>query len=167
MNFNNQNQEFDWNAAIEDDSEGFKLLETGDRNAVISWIDRGRYNGSERIPPCNMATITLRIQENGEIYELQTRLYICKKMEWKLSEFFRGIGRKKHGERLVMNWDGLIGLPVRVRVVKKDIPGRDGEKKTVNEVTKFYDYDPSFFPADTSWMQEAAKAEEEPLDEVF
>ena len=159
---------FDWNAAIEDDSEGIKLLETGDYNAVITWFERGRYNGSEKIPACNMAVLTLRVQGPVEPCELTTRLYVCKKMEWKLSEFFRGIGRKKHGERLVMNWDGLVGLPVHVRVVKKEFTAKDGEKRWCNEVIKFYDYDPKYFPSDPAWLQEAMKTEEtEPFDEVF
>ena len=161
------NNLYEWNSTIEDDSEGSSLLETGDYNAVISWIERSRYNGGKKLPPCYMAKITLRVATPDGPYEIDARLYLHKRMEWKLSEFFRAVGRKRHGERLEMSWDGLIGLPVRVRIVKKEFTGDDGEKKLYNEVTKFYDYDPANFPSDPAWLQEAMKAEEEPLDEVF
>ena len=67
-----------------------------------------------------------------------------------------------------MNWDGLVGLSLRVRIVKKEFTPEDGEKRLYNEVTKFYDYDPKYFEDEPAWLQEAMKAEEaEPFDEVF
>ena len=163
----NTNNSFDWNSAIEDDGDSFPLLEPGDYNAVITWIERSRYNGGKVIQACDMQIVTLRIDGPDGPHELKVRLYLCQRNEWKLSEFFRGIGRKKRGERIVMSWDGIIGLPVHVRVSKKELPPLNGETHTINEVTRFYDFDPKYFPSDPAWLEEAMKAEEEPIDEVF
>ena len=161
-------QELGWDAAIEQDEQVSVLLPAGSYLAKITWVERGRYNGGKKLPPCNMAEITLAVDAPEGPKEMTVRLFLCRQMEWKLSEFFRAIGRKKHGERLAMNWNGLVGLPIKVQVSQKEITDRDGEQRMINEITKMFDYDPDAFPKDPDWLADAVQAEEaEPIDEVF
>ena len=37
-------------------------------------------------------------------------------MEWKLSEFFRSIGQKQHGEKLRMNWSAVPGAAGQCKI---------------------------------------------------
>ncbi len=157
----------DWNASIEDDSDGYALLEPGDYNAVIRFFERAHFDGSERLPPCDMAVLTLAVDTEDGPREVRARLYLCKRMEWRLSEFFRAIGRKKHGQRLRMSWEGLVGLPLRVHIGIRTYP-KDGEERRTNAVTKFLDYDPEKMPREPAWLGEAMRGDEtEPLAEVF
>ena len=96
-------------------------------------------------------------------------LLVHRKLEWKLSQFFRAIGRKKHGEALNMDWSGLVGLPLKVHITIRSYTSRDGEERQCNDVDRFYDFDPDDFPADPEWMKDAlaADVQEDELDDVF
>ena len=166
MNRYRDNQEMDWNTSIEDDGEGRKLLPPGEYNGRIVWVERGRFSGGRKIPPCNKAVVTIRVDTPDGPVELDTQLLLHKSLEWKLSSFFRAVGRKKTGERMVMSWDGLIGLPIRVHIGKRKY-GKDGEEHICSDIDRFIDYDPQNFPSDPAWLREAEQAEEEPFDEVF
>ena len=164
MDPKNNTSGLDWNATIEDDSDGYRLLTPGEYNAKITFFERTRYNGGEKLPPCNMAVLTLSIETEDGPLEMKTNLMICRKLEWKLSAFFRAIGRKKHGQRLVMNWDGLVGLPLRVHIANKKVE-KDGETRFYNDVDRYIDYDPKNFPSDPEWLQECMSIDE--LEDVF
>ena len=166
MNSNAINQEMDWNMSIEDDSEGYRLLHPGEYNGRIVRVERGRFNGGQKIPPCNKAVVTIRVDTPDGPLDLETTLLLHTSLEWKLSSFFRAVGRKKHGERVVMSWDGLTGLPIRVHIRNRRYV-KDGEERICNDIDRFIDYDPHNFPSDPAWLQEAMQAEEEPFDEVF
>ena len=166
MDNQNKNMEMTWDMSIEDDSEGYRLLTPGEYNGRIVRFERGRFKGSKKMPPCNKAVITISVDAPGEPLEITTNLLLHASLEWKLSAFFRAIGRKKHGERLVMNWEGLVGLPIRVHIANRKYT-KDGEDYICNDIDRFVDYDPANFPSDPAWLQDAMQAEEETFDEVF
>lgn len=71
-------------------------------------------------------TLTVHVPEREvtirENYVLHTSL------EWKLSELFRGVGLKKEGEELRMDWSALPGKTARAKIGLK--PGiKDPNKK--------------------------------------
>ena len=102
----NEAKEFDWNAEIEDDSEGYSLLAEGDYSAKITFFERSRYEGSEKLPPCPVAVLTLAVDTADSPREIKTKLYLCKRMEWKLSEFFRSIAAEDLAlYRPVFRWE--------------------------------------------------------------
>ena len=102
MDYTGNNQGYDWNSAIEDDREGGDLLETGDYNAVISWVERGRYNGGKKLPACNMAKVTLRVAAPDGPQEIDARLYLHKRMDWNGS--FRNFSALLAGKSTVSAW---------------------------------------------------------------
>ena len=167
----NNNTALDWDSVIEDDSEGFRLLPEGDYIGRIAWMDKGHHNGSKKIPPCPKAIVNISLETPNGITDLTTNLLLHYRMEWKLSEFFRAIGQKKKGERLVMDWNAVQGAPIAVHVRQRTYTNANGEERTINDIDKFLEFDPSRFPADPNWLEEAmvADSEEElkPLDEVL
>ena len=118
-NMMNNNLAMDWNDAIEDDGQEFILLEEGDYNYVVRDFERGHFPGSAKLPACNKATLTLEVETREGSAFVKTDLILCRTLEFRISSFFRSIGQKKHGERLVMNWNKVVGarhrLPSSVR----------------------------------------------------
>ena len=72
-------------------------------------------------------------------------LILYSTLEWKISEFFRAIGQKKHGETLRPRWNEVVGSQGRARFKPRAYTKKDGTEGQANDVAQFYDYDPAFF----------------------
>lgn len=138
----------DWNSTIEEDGQGFVLLNEGDYDFTVTGFERGQHNGSAKIPSCPKALLTLSVDTPSGVAEIKESLILYKTMEWKLSSFFRCIGMKKHGERLVMDWGSVLGASGRAHIVQREYVGNDGTTKKVNNVGYFIDYIPADKRAD-------------------
>ena len=57
-------------------------------------------------------------------------------------------GQKKHGEKLVMNWNKVIGSVGRAHFKQRKYTNQAGEEKVINDLDKFIDYDPKYFTVD-------------------
>ena len=161
MAFNNNDMLMDWDDALENDGQEFVILEEGDYNFTVTDFERGRFPGSAKIPACNKATLTLQVRtDDGKIATVKFDLILYRSLEWRISGFFRCIGQKKHGERLVMDWNKVVGSQGRARFKPRNYTNRDGEQKQTNDLDRFYDYDPAFFPKKQTpaWVAEAEKA---------
>lgn len=131
-------REFNWDDEIVKDSD-FILLPEGDYNFRVTGFERGRHNGSEKLPPCNKAIITLEVESSeGKVY-LQHNLFLHSKCEGLLSNFFTGIGQKRHGEPLKMNWSTVIGSTGRCKLGVRPWVNKNGEQMQSNEVKRFYE----------------------------
>lgn len=150
---NNQNMFLDWDDAIESDGQEFVILEEGDYNFTVTGFERGRFPGGQKIPACNKAALTLQVSAPQGIAVIHTDLLLYKSMEWKLSAFFRCIGQKKHGERLVMDWNRVIGSRGRAHFKPRNYTDRDGNERQANDLDRFYDWDEKNFPAGSAWTE--------------
>ena len=132
-NYNQSKQEhaFDWEDEIKQEQE-YVLLPEGDYDFIVTKVVKGRFEGSEKMPACPKAMITLTINFNGKQVPVQHNLFLHSSAEWRLSEFFASIGKKKKGEPLRMNWnvEGLGG--------KCQINHRTYNNNTYNNVKKLY-----------------------------
>lgn len=101
-----ENEVLDWDSEVEDDGSGdFVLLDPGEYPFEVYKLERKFYNGSEKIPPCPMAELTLRVSGPNSLTAMVTdRIYLVKKSEWKISELMRCLGQKQHGEKCKPNW---------------------------------------------------------------
>ena len=142
---NNQNMEMDWNDAIESDGQEFVVLEEGDYNFEVTGFERGRFPGGQKIPACNKAALTLQVKTENGVAICRTDLLLYRSLEWRLS-FFRCIGQKRPGERLVMDWNTVIGSRGRAHFKPRPYTDKDGNDRVANEVDRFYDWDEKFFP---------------------
>lgn len=132
-------RELNWDDEISQESE-FTLLEDGDYDFEVTKFERGRSNGSEKIPASNMAILTLRVSNGSASTSIIERLILHTKMEWKLSQFFSSIGQKKHGEPLRMNWNKVLGAKGRCKVYVDTYTTDRGEERKTNKISKFYDF---------------------------
>ncbi|MFM1538898.1 hypothetical protein [Helcococcus bovis] len=118
-----------WDDEIKKDSD-FVLLDEGDYDFVITKFEKGFFQGSDKMQPCNQAIVYLSIEG---VTTLRTYLLLNRKVEWKLSEFFTSIGMKEEGKELKMNWDAIVGKTGRVTLGHR--AGTNGN--VYNEVKKF------------------------------
>jgi len=104
-------------------------------------VEKSFYDGSDKIPACNMAKVFMRV-DGGELGTglVVENIYLAEKFEWKASAFLRSIGLKKHGEALewrkLLHCDGETG---RCEIFVDEYEGRDGKTRTSNKLRRFFD----------------------------
>lgn len=131
----------DWGDAIEMDSPEYIILPEGDYIFEVVNFERDRFPGGAKIPPCNKATLTLKVKADNGIARIKTDLILHRSLEWKLSAFFRSIGQKKTGEKLIPNWQTVKGSKGRAHITVREYTDRNGNDREANDVDKYYDYD--------------------------
>ena len=140
-------RELGWDDEIEKDGSDFILLPEGDYDFTVESFERGRHNGSEKLPPCNKAILKLRIETPEGTTLINHNLFLHTRTEGMISAFFTSIGQKKKGEKVKMNWNAVIGAKGRCKVGIHEWTGNDGEKRQVNNIKKFYPFEGKKFEA--------------------
>lgn len=124
-------RELSWDDEITKDSS-FIILPEGDYDFTVAMYERGRFNGSDKMPPCAQATVHLKINTpEGEV-TIKNNLFLHTKTEGILSAFFASIGQKKKGEPLRMNWNTVTGSRGRCTISTREYNGN-----TYNDVKRF------------------------------
>jgi hypothetical protein len=144
----NKNMLMDWNDAIEEDGQEYVLLPEGDYNFTVTHFERGRFPGGPKVPVCNKATITVQVDTKEGIATVKFDLLLYRSLEWRISAFFRCIGQKKHGEKLTMDWNKVIGSKGRAHFKQRSYTNNQGEEKFTNDIDRFIDYNEEFFMPD-------------------
>ncbi len=134
-----QERELGWNDPIEHDGSDFVLLAPGEYPFRVVKFERKRFGGSEKLPPCNQAALTLDVGDAEASTTIVHNLFLHTRTEGLLCQFFRAIGARKHGERVAMDWSKVVGAVGRCRVGVRDWVGKDGATKRSNQVEKMLD----------------------------
>lgn len=137
-NYDSMSREFGWDDEIQNDGSPFQILPEGDYSFTVKKFERARHSGSEKIPSCNKAILTLSVVNGEAAGEVQTNLFLHSKFEWKLCQFFTSIGKRKHGEAIRMNWGAVPGAGGVCHVGIRKWTGSDGKDRESNEITEFY-----------------------------
>lgn len=140
----NEEKFFDFDGIIENDGQlnEFKLLPAGDYKFTVEKCNKGFYE--KRNPDSKLKDGTPQVEVEmiatdgkGHSNYVRTKLFLCSSCEWRLSQFFRSLGMKKHGEQLRMDWDGAIGKSGMCRLSQRSYINKDGEEKFSNDVEAF------------------------------
>ena len=150
---NSKGEALDWNDEISDEGGEYPILEAGDYNFTVESFQRKRFNGSDKMCACNQVALKLRI-DCPEGVVVEDNLFLNRKTEWKVSQFFLAVGQKKPGVPLRPNWDELPGARGRCRlcVEKREYQGKEYVN---NKVDKYY-------PADSTTTQQSAPTYQKP-----
>lgn len=131
-------REFNWNDTIENDST-FEVLPEGDYDFTVTSFERGRHNGSDKLPPCNKAILTIEVSNSERKSTLTHNLFLHTKTEGMLTAFFTSIGHRKRGEALRMDWNKVTGARGRCKVSIRKWMGNNGQEMESNQIAKFYE----------------------------
>lgn len=135
-------RELGWDDTIQKEAPEFEPLPEGDYDFVVESFDRGRHNGSEKLPPCNKAILKLRVKSaDGKKVTVTHNLFLHTITEGMLSAFFESIGQKKKGEPLRMNWQTVPGAKGRLKLGIHKYVNKDGQERSSNDVKRFYPYE--------------------------
>lgn len=144
-------REFSWDDEIANEGTPFRVLPQGDYAFTIVSFVQARHQPREggKLPACNKAVLTVRVQDptDGAEVDLPYNLFLHSSQEWKLCEFFMGIGQKKKGEPLRMRWNEVVGSTGQCHVSVRKFTGRDGEERERNEITRWYEKPQAVAPA--------------------
>ncbi|HJC24961.1 MAG TPA: hypothetical protein H9761_14865 [Candidatus Eisenbergiella merdavium] len=134
-----EERELQWDDTIENDGQEYVTLPEGDYAFTVESFERGRHNGSEKLPACNKAIVRLRIDTPEGPAFISHQLFLHTKTEGLLSAFFSSLGLKKKGEPLRMNWNAVTGASGRAHITLD--PDRNDPEKKYNHVKRFYPKD--------------------------
>lgn len=133
-------REMMWDDQISNDSS-FEIVPAGDYEFTVTGFERSRTKGQGKLPPCNMAVLTIEVKSGQFKTSINHYLVLHTSLEWKLCEFFRAIGSRKKGEAVSMKWSEVIGSRGRCKVIVETFKKNDGTDGESNKIEKFYDPD--------------------------
>lgn len=136
MSFEN-GYELRWDSEITNEGKDFIIAEPGDYDFTVVGFERGRFNGSAKMPACNQAELSIKLNHPDGECIVKDKLFLHSKTEWKISEFFLGIGQKKKGESFRPNWNAIIGATGRCKVKKRSYESK-GQTYWTNDIEKYY-----------------------------
>ena len=151
----NNDRAFDWEDVIENDGGEFVLLPEGNYPFTVEKFERGEFPGSDKMPPCKKAVVTLTV-DGGALGSttINENLYLHSRNEWKLCEFFVSIGLRQRGEPLKMAWPQVPGRRGLCSLSVRQYKGNDGTERKINQIVHFLEPQAPApaTPAPTSWQ---------------
>ena len=131
-------RELSWDSEIQQDSAEFVVLPPGDYDFVVTEFERGRHPGSEKLGPCSKAVVHIKVTGPQGQTIIKHQLFLHTKTEGLLCQFFAGIGQRKRGEKLAMNWN-VVGATGRCKVGIRTWTSNQGNEMSSNQIEKFYE----------------------------
>lgn len=146
--YNTTGYELDWDSEIENDGPEYTTLPEGEYDFTVVGFERQRYTPSAKakLPPCNMAVVSLQFKEPEGSTTIKDKLYLHSSVEWRLCAFFTSIGQRQHGERVRMNWNAVIGAHGRAKLSVRTYTDNNGKERTINDVDAYLDRDEAAAP---------------------
>lgn len=138
-----QDVALDWDVCEADPDDGshggWTLLPEGFYPFRVERMERERYQGSQKMPQCPMAKLTLAVAgTDGRETSVQQRLYITRNQLWKVSRFMESVGRgRNEAGKVIIDWGGIEGMGGFVKLKVRSYTGRDGQERQTNDVEWF------------------------------
>jgi hypothetical protein len=139
-------QAMDWDSEVDTDSLPFVTLpDNTDVTFEVTKLEKCRTSDG-KYPMAKLQLLCQALDGSGQttVYE---NLVLNTKCAWKLGEFFRAIGQRQHGEKIVPNWGAVEGAKGQAILGVEKWTKRTGEVSEGNKVKRFLD--PADEPAAT------------------
>lgn len=138
---NNQNNEFlNWGEGFTAQENEYVLLDEGVYNFTISKMEKKVYDGnSSKIPNgCPYAELTIQVESSKGTANIRERLYLMKSMQWKLTQFFAGIGQPVvTGQVFNPNWETVVGSKGKAEINQHHYTNQNGDDRTNNQIARY------------------------------
>ena len=135
---NTTDRALSWDDEFTNEQQEFVLLPEGEYAFEVTGMERARFEGSAKLPPCNKAELVLLVEGPGGEATIKHNLFLHSKCEGLLCAFFTAIGLRRHGQPLRMRWD-IQGRTGMCHVGVREYTGKDGETRKANEILRFLD----------------------------
>lgn len=132
-------RELGWDDQIENDGPEFTVLPDGDYDFEVIDFERGRHNGSAKLPPCNKAIVHIKIEGKEGITIIKHNLFLHSSTEGMLCAFFSAIGQRQKGEKIKMNWNAVVGSKGKCKIFIDKWTNDEGREFEGNKIKKFYE----------------------------
>lgn len=121
-----------WDDEVEEKT--FTLLPEGTYPFRVDSFDREQHNGTDKMPPCNVANVHLVINHNGEDVHIDKKLFLLS-TNGQLFAFFRAIGAQTLPDgRIKMDWSKVPGATGYVVINHRKYNGNE-----YNNIKSFVD----------------------------
>ena len=137
-------KEIGWDEEVEKGNE-YVLIPEGEYDFTVESFERSRFEGSDKVPPCNRALLKIRVDAPEGTTVMNESLLLYDKMQWKLAEFFLSIGAEETDGRVKMNWQMVPQSTGRAKI-EVTTDKKDPNKK-YNHVKKFLPKQKKLFKA--------------------
>lgn len=135
---NNEGFALGWDDEFTNEQQEFVLLPEGDYPFEVTGMERARYEGGAKLPPCSMAKLTIRVFGGAKGDATVTdRLYLHTKTQGLLGAFFESIGQCKRGETFRPRWNEVGGAKGLCRLGIRSYTKKDGTPGESNEISKY------------------------------
>jgi len=128
----NEIRAFRWNDTIENDGKEYSVLPEGEANFVVTNMEQTKNKDGY-----DMAVLTINLWTEFNQTNIKEYLVLNSASEWKLCEFFKGIGQRKHGEPLQPRWNEVPGSTGRCKIKIHHYTKDNGDPGTINKIEKF------------------------------
>ncbi|WP_373790635.1 hypothetical protein [Jeotgalibaca porci] len=136
---NNENEFLGWDTGFIAEESTFVLLPAGEYQFTVTGMERKIYDGKSQNIPNGAPYAELSIKISGEAGSttIKERLYMMKKFQWKLTEFFSAIGQTPViGQPFNPNWSLVVGSQGRAKVEINNYISK-GEERQNNQIKEF------------------------------
>lgn len=138
---NPENEFLSWESSFTAEESSFKLFQPGEYPFVVTNMERKMYNGkSDKIPNgAPYAEVTMEFTGPEGKTNVIDRLYLMKNWQWKLTQFFSGIGQSPvMGQSFQPNWSQVVGSRGTAKLIinKYNSKGQERQNNQVEEYLK-------------------------------
>lgn len=114
----NENVALGWDDAVEGSVAEFAPVEPGEYGFRVVSMERQYHNGSANMGPCPVARIEIELTDAPRAAHVFDRLFLNKKVMWKIVAFFTAIGLHDKGDDSPFkpDWTRVVGRTGRVSV---------------------------------------------------
>jgi hypothetical protein len=140
LSMNSENEFLNWGDSFVAQENEFVVLPEGEYQFTVTGFERKNYDGnSDKIPNGTpYAELSLEFTGNEGKTTVTERLYLLKRLSWKLTEFFGSIGQNPvNGQAFNPNWNTVLGSTGRAELVVNSYKNKDGQDRKNNRVKKF------------------------------
>jgi hypothetical protein len=138
---NNDNEFLAWGDSFIAEESNFTLLPAGEYPFTVTNFERKIYDGnSDKIPNgAPFAEIQMEFKGAEGTTTVTDRLYLMKKWQWKLTQFFESIGQAPViGQPFNPNWNGVIGSHGTAKLaINKYTSNKSGKEVSNNQVNEY------------------------------
>ncbi|RST98325.1 hypothetical protein CBF37_08190 [Vagococcus vulneris] len=136
---NQENEFLSWDSSFTAEESSFKLFQPGEYPFTVTNMERKIYDGtSTKIPNgAPYAEVTMEFTGPEGKTNVIDRLYLMKNWQWKLTQFFSGIGQSPVlGETFKPNWSQVVGSRGNAKLNINTYTSK-GQERSNNQVEEY------------------------------